>query len=521
MTPEPTQIVNEKKSAPVERNLLVALGTVLLCLGISGASLWIDEGYSVRLAAQPSLTAWAHTLISMHDSDAQMPGYLLYIWAWARVFGTSEWALRLSNVPWAVMFTASLAWGAECVLNIRRAWLIICLSPFLWFYMNEARPYVMVIGLSMVTTIAVVAYSVNPPRFPHAPWWATVSLLALWSIHMLTIFLAPSLLLFIYWMRTASIKQFKKEWSLPVAVTAPFSVSLAAYYLYTLFSGMKGMIETPGLSNLAFTVYEFLGFGGLGPPRNVLREAPRLHTLVPYLPTLALGIVAFGVVLFAILLHKRGSTERRVVFGLFFSSAVGLFLTLAVSYAAHFRVLGRHMATFFPFFALLLLAGLLAGRARCDRKMVACALLLLGIAWSVSDFRQRLLRSYEKDDYRDAAALARNALASGEPVLWLAHPDTARYYGLRVADVLSPDSVPPPDTTAAVYGACSLSWFEQSLRAHRQALVVMSDKPDLFDRDGSCRKTLDSLSIEHVASFPAFDAWQVTGIKNGFSPSTQ
>jgi hypothetical protein len=25
---------------------------------------------------------------------------------------------------------------------------------------------------------------------------------------------------------------------------------------------------------------------------------------------------------------------------------------------------------------------------------------------------------------------------------------------------------------------------------------------------------LDSLSMEHVASFPAFDAWQVTGVKS-------
>jgi hypothetical protein len=444
-----------------------------------------------------------------------MPGYYLYLWVWARVFGTSEWALRLANVPWAVLFTASLAWGAECVLDIRKAWLIICLSPFLWFYVNEARPYAMVMGLSMITTVAVVAYAADPKRFPRAPWWGMVSLLILWSAHMLTIVLAPSLLLFIYAMRTVSLKKFIKEWFFPVVVTAPCFVCLAAYYLYTLLGGRGGMIEKPGLLNLVFAIYEFLGFGGLGPPRNVLREAPSLHTFFPYLPTLALGIVAFGAVMLAILLRKRDSTERRVIFGLFVSFAAGLLLTLALSYAAHFRVLGRHMATFFPLFALLLLTGLLTGNSLRHRKLVFCALLLLGAAWSISDFRQRLLRSYEKDDYRDAAALARGALVRGEFVLWLADTETAMYYGLRITDLPSPESVAPIDAMAAVSGACSRSWFEQSFQMHRPVLIVISDKPDLFDRDGNCRRTLDSLSMEHVASFPAFDAWQVTGVKSG------
>ena len=109
--------------------------------------------------------------------------------------------------------------------------------------------------------------------------------LGLWSTHMLTIILAPSLLLFIYAMRTVSMKQFIKDWFLPVVVTAPCFVCLAAYYLYTLLIGAKGMIVKPGLPNLAFATYELLGFGGLGPPRNVLREAPSLHTFFPYLPT--------------------------------------------------------------------------------------------------------------------------------------------------------------------------------------------------------------------------------------------
>ena len=153
MTSSPKQICLESQFSSSERWLLVVLGTFLLALGVSGESLWIDEGYSAKLAMQPTLSAWAATLSSIPGSEPQMPGYQLYLWAWSRIFGLSEWALRLANLPWALLFTAALAWGSERLLQMRRVWLIVCLSPFLWFYMNEARPYAMMIGLSMATTV--------------------------------------------------------------------------------------------------------------------------------------------------------------------------------------------------------------------------------------------------------------------------------------------------------------------------------------------------------------------------------
>jgi hypothetical protein len=506
------QTFNESRIYLKQRWFLVALGTLLLCLGVSGVSLWIDEGYSAKLAAQPTFADWIATLSGIRGSEPQMPGYQLYLWFWARLFGTSEWALRLANVPWAVLFAASLAWGAECLLNIRKAWLIICLSPFLWFYMNEARPYAMVMGLAMVTTVAVLAYARNAQRFGLAPWWCLVSLLLLWSSHMLAIILAPSLLLLLCVMRPASIKIFIRQWLFPAVITLPCYFCLAFYYLRTLVSGKGGVIERPSLPNLVFAMYEFLGFGGLGPPRNLLRQSPNFHTLLLYWPGIGLGVLALGIVALAILLNLRESAERRVVFALFVAFTTGLLFTFALSYAAHFRMLGRHIAAFFPLLVLLLLTGL-QKEGNLPRIKLASCVLLLGIAWSVSDFRQRLLQSYEKDDYRDAAALAHNALARGEPVLWLADQETAEYYGLRTTEVLKPVSTATPGRMAAASGGCPFSWFQQSLQDHLAVLVVMSDKPDLFDIGGKCRKTLDSLNSVHVASFPAFEAWQVTGVK--------
>jgi hypothetical protein len=493
-----------------ERWILVAVGTLVLALGVSGESLWVDEGYSAKLAMQPTLLLWARTLKSILGSEPQMPGYQLYLWGWTRLFGVSEWAMRFANLPWAALFTASLAWGAEHVLRVRRVWLIICLSPFLWFYMNEARPYAMMLGLSMVTTAAVLAYARDPDCFRFAPWWAVIGLLALWSVHMLAITLLPSLLLLLYILRPVPAKLFVRRWMLPIAVTAPLYLSLALYYVHTVVGGRGGNIEKPGLSNLAFALYEFLGFGGLGPPRTDLRLHPNLHTLLPYLPPLVLGALTFLLVGFAVWLQSRRSEDRRTIQALGVSFAMGVLVTFALAYAVHLRLLGRHLAVFPPLLGLLLVAGLRPTQDVRQRRLAAGALLLLGTVWLGSDLKQRLLPSYHKDDYRSAVALAQKVLARGEPVLWLADRETAHYYGLTSTEGLEKGSLLPSNPMEAVSGVCSPVRLERSLQAGKQVLVVITDR-EHFDPGGSCREVIASLNSTHVASYPDFDAWEVSG----------
>jgi hypothetical protein len=497
-------------SSSSERWILVAVGTLLLALGVSGESLWVDEGYSAKLAVQPTLALWASTLKSILGSEPQMPGYQLYLWGWTRLFGMSEWAMRFANLPWAVLFTASLAWGAERLLGVRRVWLILCLSPFLWFYMNEARPYAMMLGLSMVTTAAVLAYARDPKRFRLAPWGAMICLLALWSAHMLAITLVPSLLLLLYLLRPVPAKVFFKQWMLPILVSGPLYLLLGLYYVHTVVGGKGGNIEKPGLSNLAFALYEFLGFGGLGPPRTDLRLHPNLHTLLPYLPTLALGVVAFVVLGIAVWLQARSPEDRRTLRALGASFGVGVLVTFALACAVHFRLLGRHLAVFPPLLGLLLVVGLRPTQDLRHRRLSLGALVLLGTVWLGSDLKQRLVPSYRKDDYRSAVALARGVLAKGEPVLWLADRETANYYGLTSTEGLEKGSLLPSQPMEAVSGVCSPVRLERSLLGAQQALVVITDR-EHFDPGGRCRGLVVSLNSAHVASYPNFDVWQVPG----------
>jgi hypothetical protein len=491
-----------------ERWILIAVGTLVLALGISGESLWVDEGYSAKLAMQPTLILWARTLKSILGSEPQMPGYQLYLWGWTRLFGMSEWAMRFANLPWAFLFTASLAWGAERLLGVRRVWLIICLSPFLWFYMNEARPYAMMLGLSMVTTAAVLAYARDPEHSRFVPWWAVLCLLLLWSVHMMAITLLPSLLLLLYILRPVSTKYIFRQWMLPIVVTGPLYLSLALYYVHTVSVGRGGHIEKPSLSNIAFVLYEFLGFGGLGPPRTELRLHPNLQTLLPYLPTLILGALTFILLGIVVWLQARRSEDRRIIQALGVSFAAGVLLTYGLACAVHLRLLGRHLAVFPPLLGLLLVAGLRPTRDVWQRRLAGSALLLLGTVWLSADFKQRLLPSYHKDDYRSAVALARKVLAKGEPVLWVADRETASYYGLSSTEGLEKGSLLPGKPMEAVSGVCSPVRLERSLQGGKQVLVVITDR-EHFDPGGSCRGVVTALNSTHVASYPDFDAWEV------------
>jgi hypothetical protein len=514
MTLLPEQNAASDRFSLSERWILIIVGTFLLALGVSGESLWVDEGYSAKLAMQPTLVLWARTLQSILGSEPQMPGYQLYLWGWTRLFGMSEWAMRFANLPWAVLFTATLAWGSERLLRVRRLWLVICLSPFLWFYMNEARPYAMMLGLSMAITVAVLAYARDPECFLVAPWWAMILLLVLWAVHMLAITLVPSLVVLLFLLRPVPIKTFIRQWLLPILVTTPFYLSLALYYLHTVAGGKGGSIEKPGLSNLGFSLYEFLGFGGLGPPRTDLRLHPNLHTLLPYLPMLTLGMLAFVLLGVTIVPRLRSSSDRRTALGLATAFAVGVLVTFGLAYVAHFRLLGRHLAVFPPLLVFLLIAGLRPVRDQRQQTPVLGSLLLLAAVWICSDFKQRVLPSYHKDDYRSAAALARSALANGEPVLWVADRETANYYGLTTTEGLEKGILLPDGPMEAVSGVCSPARLENSLSSGKPVLVLITDR-EHFDPGGNCREVVGSRNSTHVASYSDFDAWQVTDGPSG------
>ena len=136
--------------------LALAVGSV----AVSSQSFWIDETMTAKIASQATISEWWRSLSSSKFSDIQMPSYMFYVWAWAKIFGCSEWWLRASNVPWLVL--GFLAIPRHQVYYL----LALATSPFIWYYLDEARPYIMQISASLILLGSLWRWLELPDRNP-------------------------------------------------------------------------------------------------------------------------------------------------------------------------------------------------------------------------------------------------------------------------------------------------------------------------------------------------------------------
>jgi len=99
---------------------LIGIASLLLGLSISNQSLWIDEGLTAWLASQHGLSGLFHAMRVASEATTQPlePAYHLYTWGWVKVFGVSEFALRASNIPFAVLFVSALAWSSRRIFGV-------------------------------------------------------------------------------------------------------------------------------------------------------------------------------------------------------------------------------------------------------------------------------------------------------------------------------------------------------------------------------------------------------------------
>jgi hypothetical protein len=486
-----------------------------LCFAITKQSLWIDEGCTAWLAAQNSLRHLIEAVLSVKGSDAQTPLYVLYMWAWAKVFGTGEYALRASNIPFALMLTAALGWTSSRLFRRPILWTVFCLSPFVAFYINEAKAYLPVTACAAISMAAMLAYFADRARYGKiAPWACFFALVIACGIQMLAAFLVPVLVVYAALAcreKHPGWKTTLHDWGRPLAVNAPILVALGAYYLYTVMAGYGGARGRPGLGNIAFAVYEFMGLGGLGPPRNELRADPSIHTLVPYLPWLMVGILACVAAFGTAAARVFCCGQKKPNLSLFAGLAVGLTLFLVAARLVWFRFWGRHLAVFFPslVFGVIQVTGETTEVTKRLRAMERVAFIFLAIVWVVSDARLLLDPHYYKDDYRFAAHFAlEEANRTGGTIAWAAAPMAGRYYAIQLAQ-----TKPGPEWPVRGEGVWAANWTSKHVLEYlafgrrRKGVILVLSKPDLYDRHGAWSAAVAQMKPCKVASANAFDIY--------------
>ena len=451
------------------------LSLTLVPLMISGDSLWIDEAQTWDYARQPSLNELWTKSLSDHNSEIQMPLGMLWAWMAEKILGRSEVALRAANIPWLLIAIVSV-WRVG--RRFRADWLPVYFSvqPFLWQYANEARPYcIQISGACLVLLSFARIISANRLSLGSVLLFFGGSLIACSATMMgvLFIFVACFCLVWLIYHQRIQL-QLQLHFLPAILFGALVFLLLGTYFSWTLMRGGGGVrLWAPSWQNAAFSIYELFGFGGLGPPRLILRDIVSTNILPPPASCLVWLLQAglLGLVYLATFVIggriKQCEYKKRLLIRVCSLVFVGaLLLCFAAGCYMDFAILGRHLSSVFPFIVCLI-----AMLFRPENGPSRVALLSLGGILLFSSLQLRFSSAYSREDYRAAATLAREDLKAGKRVWWSAAWAAGEYYGLK----LSSD----PNQTTLAFHAVNL----QQLPEHMPD-VVIATRPENFDQAG-------------------------------------
>ncbi|MDQ6806311.1 MAG: glycosyltransferase family 39 protein [Actinomycetota bacterium] len=175
---------------------LILLAAALRFATIASQSYWADESltvYELHLPFGPMLSAISH-------AETTPPLYFILAWAWAHIFGTGEAALRsLSAIVGVAIVPLAYMCGRELVS--RRAGVIAAafaaVNPFLVWYSQEARAYMLLIALTGASFLWFIRAERDQSR-RNVAWWTLFSALAL-TTHFFAGFLVAPEAVWLLW----------------------------------------------------------------------------------------------------------------------------------------------------------------------------------------------------------------------------------------------------------------------------------------------------------------------------------
>ncbi len=395
--------------------LCLIVGTAFR-LGFFGDSLYADEVGAFYDVSGHGLGRVLF-LLSGHSPELNPPLYFLLAWIDERLFGTSVQALRLiCLVTGVAVIPLTFLLGRLTVDD--RAGLagaaLVSLSPFLVFYSSEARPYSLMLALTLVSTVALLK-AIETDRVGYWALYAVASCAAMYT-HFTAVFV---LLVGFVW----------------CLVTHPSAARRVA--LANLLAAIGFLPWVPNLIRTSNSIGTRL-YGALEPltPHAIRVDLAQLWVGDPQLPVAQFPgygwalLAAVGVVGAGVAWRLAPASDRRSPrpgFALSRQHELGpragtaLLVALAgavpVATALYSAVRpsvwnSRDLIASMPAFATLV--GAVLTRAR--RSVSWPAFILVAAALLVTDLRMRQL-SYHRPDYRDVASVIDRTGARGSPVV--------------------------------------------------------------------------------------------------------
>jgi len=441
------------------------------------------------------------------DSDIQMPGYFIYIWAWEKLFGHTELSLRMAVAPFLFFGILLLLEWKRSVQTRALLLVFILLHPFVWYNLNEARSTMIMFFLAWIALLSFINIVESGGENNKREVWTFMAACCIGiMMNMLFTFFYVAI---IYLMaRTINLKKFVVEQKNAVWGLFFIGMLMGIYYSWTLFLNIGGMRAPVGLQNILGILYEFLGFGGIGPSRNELRARNiSLSTLTDY-PGVAILTIVIGI--FIILLvfsesFQRPSSTRRIpIWQAFF---LGFILFILASAIVHFRFWARHVSFFLPL-ALYGTGEMMEQNFTMWKKNLPFigAFAAILILWIVSGINIRWNEKYQKENYRAAVAYFITTTPHLPSDWWVGGDLPAEYYGLQLTE--KPDTIFGPRKARATLVVNPRSMEELALYPkHAGHQIFLFKKYDLFDRFGIIRKFIQDYGYKLIVQEPDYDVY--------------
>lgn len=403
---------------------IVVAGGVLRFSTLADQSYWYDEFATIAVIRPHLGAAWS----AYQGTESTPPLYYALAWAWARLTGTDEFAVRA--LP-AAFGTAAIGvtWLAAREVTSRRLALVaaalVAVNPTLVWYSQEARAYSLLVLLGALSLWAFLA-AVRDPRRRTLAGWAVVSILALATHYFALFVIAPE----------AAVLVLRLARRRPRVLVPVAAVGAAGLALLPLTSSQGGGARTSWIATISLD-------DRLASIAKQLASANTLvineNTGLPHVPLAAAVVVGLMLVAYRAVLAVIGG-RRRTGAGLpLLVGASAIMLPLAAILVGEDFLLDRNvLAAWVP-----LTVALAAALVLVPRWLAVVAMGLALAAGALVDLDVARSPGLQRADWRDAVhALGRPA--GGR--LLVVNPSYARgllpFYG-------NPSSPPAPNGIVA------------------------------------------------------------------------
>lgn len=485
------------------------LGFLLLLGSLSSQSIDLEEAQTWECLKAKTAGDFFMYFASHPRSGAEMLPGLFCSWGWTRFAGLSEVGMRGVNLLWAGVSLLALARVGRLV-SIAWLPLFFAVQPFLWYAMDKSQNTAMQMAGGSLLLLGVVTVLACKQFSGMGVFYLGVGMIVLCGASLLGLLVVVAVSIGLFLHRLWGRMEMTRTARMWIFLTLGVLVLLAGYWLAVLWRGegpLKLWPVTP--LNLAYILYELLGFQGLGPGKLSLQMIAAgdlgAARALPYLPGLFLMAIAYGAVFLSAYKgwltrpFERIPAPHPYLHSWFAGLGVPVFtlvLAFLFSVATGFVFWGRHLVGAFPFWVLALAFTMQWSRQGLWRKAGRMGCVALCILLVVSSLLVRFAPHQHHEDYRSAVLEAKERVAKGHVIWWFADRSAAAYYGLAMVE---------PSEPLMEGGAVFMA--NQSEPASDVADTIFLSRSENYDRAGLAKRRVQSMEPSGEPTIHGFQIW--------------